>query len=665
MNAPEPLAAIERPAIDGAQYLPLNLCEAVSFNPRKRFDPAKLADLAVSVEKFGVMQPVLARPKANAKRGGVLYEIVAGERRLRACKIVAEKRNESDIAVIPAIVRNLTDFEARELATTENLQRDDLHPIEEAEGYEGLLLHPVTGGEFTPKRLQGYSVDELAARLGKSRGYVFGRLKLLALIQPAREAFFNGKLSASVALMVARMPAKVQETALPRLLDGWGGEPYTARSASEFLHKNYMLALRNAVFDIGHVGLVPKAGSCHACPKRTGANPDLFHDVKGDDICTDPACFDIKSKAHADQVLEKARARGQAVVTGAAVKKIMPHGEQSLVVTGHLNLDKPAEDLTGSRKPLRDLLGDDFKAGMLVQGDHQDQPMNVASKDDVRAALKAKGLLQSPVKSATPGKKVTAEDIKKDRKNRVSDLMHERAPAHLWKHLLASGQEGINSYGYVRSILAIDSGLYGYELAGILDLAGLHKKGTGRLSHEELHTLLIEQPEAMLANILFVCVMCDHLQHDARPDALQEFAKELDWPAAQLLQDIEAEVNSAIRDEIETLKAPLGKPVAKKSPAAKTKSTPPVPAAAQGAKPGQKTPETALAEALAKEAAPAAAKKASQKDNTAKLSASKATPKKTSAEAKQAGQKDKAAAPPTAAPRLSETAAWPFPKGGT
>lgn len=712
MNAPEHLP-LERPAIDGAQYLPINLCEAASFNPRKRFDPAKLEELANSIEKLGVMQPVLARPKPGAKRGGALYEIIAGERRLRACKLVAERRKEVDIAVIPAVVRDLTDFEARELATTENLQRDDLHPLEEAEGYEGLLLKPVTGGEFKPPRTRGYSVDELAARIGKSRGYVFGRLKLLALIPEGREAFFEGKLSASVALRVARMPAKVQEKALPQLLQGWGGEPYSDRAAADFLHRNYMLALKGAVFDIADAKLVPKAGSCHACPKRTGASPDLFDDVKSADTCTDPACFEAKAKAHGEQQLEQAREKGLQVLTGQAAKKVMPYGEYSLGQTGHVNLDKPAEELTGTRKNLRTLLGDDFKGTVLVKGDHMDQPMAVATEAEVKAALKAKGLLKPSTKSkpGQPAKALTADDIKKQRKHRVRTMMVERAPGHLWKHLQQLGGATFTVPVYMRLIRAVSYGLYEIGLADILDAAGLHKKGTGALSDDEMMALLAKQPDTTLADLLLMCLMSDHLENDTQEQDLEELADEIDWPVHKLLEDVEHEVDTAIRDEIEALKAavPKTKPAVKaaagkaaavryRDPAtlqtwsgrglqpkwlkaaleqgktladfevnrapSETASTPPIPAAAQGAKTAQKTPEQALAEAVTKEqaAAPAAKKKTSQKDKPA--APAPQAPRKASKPTKAASQKDKAASPPAEPPaaQLSGTAAWPFPK---
>src|SRR5690606_14398087 len=120
------------------------------------------------------------------------YEIIAGERRYRASKLAGR-------TTIPAIVREISDLEVLELQIIENLQREDLHPLEEAESYEALLEQH--------KADPDYSVDLIAAKLGKSRAYIYARLKLCALRPAARKAFYAGTLTASTALLLARIPA--------------------------------------------------------------------------------------------------------------------------------------------------------------------------------------------------------------------------------------------------------------------------------------------------------------------------------------------------------------------------------------------------------------------------------------------------------------------------
>ena len=158
-------------------------------NPRKTFDKDALQELTDSVKRFGVLQPILVRPLKSG------YELVAGERRFRASKA-------AKLETIPVVVRELTDVEVLEVQVIENLHRADLHPMEEAEGYE--LLHD----------RHDYTVEDLAAKVGKSKTYVYGRLKLCALTKEAREAFLEDRFSPAHAVILARLPSKVQLDAL-------------------------------------------------------------------------------------------------------------------------------------------------------------------------------------------------------------------------------------------------------------------------------------------------------------------------------------------------------------------------------------------------------------------------------------------------------------------
>ncbi len=115
-------------------------------NPRKTFDPATLAELAASIQASGVHQAVLVRPLPGDRVAetdrAVQFELVTGERRLRACSL-------ANVATIPAMIRPLTDDQVMEIQIVENLQRDDLTELEEAEGYEALMQHSHLGAEFS------------------------------------------------------------------------------------------------------------------------------------------------------------------------------------------------------------------------------------------------------------------------------------------------------------------------------------------------------------------------------------------------------------------------------------------------------------------------------------------------------------------------------------
>ena len=140
--------------------------------PRKTFDEGSIQELAQSIEQHGVLQPLLVRPLAE---GG--YQLVAGERRWRACRIAGVKE-------VPVVVKELTDTETMEIAIIENLQREDLNPIEEAEGLQALIDKC------------GFTQEEVATSVGKSRPAIANSLRLLRLPEEVRDMTKNGDISA-------------------------------------------------------------------------------------------------------------------------------------------------------------------------------------------------------------------------------------------------------------------------------------------------------------------------------------------------------------------------------------------------------------------------------------------------------------------------------------
>jgi ParB family chromosome partitioning protein len=163
--APAPAPAPGRAVL----HLPLEAVERSAQQPRKRFDEARLQELAASIREHGVVEPILVR------REGARYRIVAGERRWRAAQ-------RAGLREIPAIVREASEKEAFELALVENIQRADLNAIEEAEAYEVLA------------REHGLTQEQLAEKVGKERSTVANALRLLRLPGEVREAVRGGQL---------------------------------------------------------------------------------------------------------------------------------------------------------------------------------------------------------------------------------------------------------------------------------------------------------------------------------------------------------------------------------------------------------------------------------------------------------------------------------------
>lgn len=157
---------------EGLSVLPTDQLTPGAYQPRRQFDEEVLLELAESIEKNGVMQPIIVR--AGVAPGQ--YEIIAGERRWRAAKLAKLK-------TVPVIIRKVSNAQALELALVENIQREDLNPLEEAGGYQRLIK------EFN------YTQEKLAAEVGKSRSHVANLLRLLELPESIKKLIDEGKLS--------------------------------------------------------------------------------------------------------------------------------------------------------------------------------------------------------------------------------------------------------------------------------------------------------------------------------------------------------------------------------------------------------------------------------------------------------------------------------------
>ena len=183
MQAPDAPSA-PGAAGSGGSTLPVAFLRPGKFQPRRHFDEAALDELASSIRQHGLLQPILVRPLAGAADS---YEIIAGERRWRA----AQKASLHDV---PVIIQTLSDTQALEIALVENLQRQDLSALEEAEGYQRLI------DEF------GHSHVELGGLVGKSRSHVANMLRLLTLPEAVKAMVQAGELSAGHARALVNAP---------------------------------------------------------------------------------------------------------------------------------------------------------------------------------------------------------------------------------------------------------------------------------------------------------------------------------------------------------------------------------------------------------------------------------------------------------------------------
>ena len=337
-----------------AKQIPLGWIRESATNPRKSYDKASLEALADSIRAVGVLQPVIVRQLVVEKQLDVL-ELVAGSRRLRAAKLVG-------LNTIPARVCVLNDQQVAEIQIVENDQREDISPLERAAGYQRLI------DDF------GCSVDQVAARVGKSVSAVRAILRLRQLPKIAAKALEAGAISASVAELIAARPSAEmrEEVAKYACSAQWDGQPPTVKEVKEWIADECMVELKQAPFSQNEEGLAG-APSCVACPKRTGNARDLYPDARAD-VCTDPKCYDAKAKAYGERLQQLAKDAGRDVIAGKAAEKIFPKwGAGHLPYDSpYVELDKPcAEDK--QKRTVRELLKghlDDAEV-VIVVDEHQ------------------------------------------------------------------------------------------------------------------------------------------------------------------------------------------------------------------------------------------------------------------------------------------------------
>ena len=245
-----------------------DLIEPSNYNARKTFEPEALKELAQSISVHGLIQPITVRRK-NEK--GEHYEIICGERRFRACRML-------NLAEIPAIVREVTDEQAYDLSITENLQREDVPPMEAAEAYKRLI---------DTKR---YDIKTLALQFGKSEKTIYQTLKLCDLVKGIANLVREGKLTASAGVVISKYDKKIQAEILKDRL-GEDGQGEWCHISAHVLDRKIQSGYTN---DLSNYGFDKTA--CLKCAHNSN-NFDLFAEGGGCGKCTNKKCLQDKNMA--------------------------------------------------------------------------------------------------------------------------------------------------------------------------------------------------------------------------------------------------------------------------------------------------------------------------------------------------------------------------------
>lgn len=350
-----------------------NLVES-SLNPRTiktADDERRQAELVESIRRLGVLDRLLVRENEEGQ-----IEILAGGSRWRASKIVATEITSR--AMVPCTVygRDLPDDVAFEIAIASNDQRTDPHPLDQCDAFVRL------------RDKHGRSVDQIAARVGRSPQYVYDRLRLEQLTPAGREALIGDKITLGVALILARIGStSAQDRSLTDLVKRFpSGVPLEeARHAA----KLRLMVLASAPFDT-HDAKLTAAPACDDCPKRTDVQKHLFGDLLEDTLarCTDGDCYEEKRTSSWSQHEARARAEGKRVADEDEQKKIAPNAWGGLGA-GYERLDD--HHSLGEDKTWREALGKKLKGvEITVVRDVNGAPIDVAKRSELEAALDPK-----------------------------------------------------------------------------------------------------------------------------------------------------------------------------------------------------------------------------------------------------------------------------------
>ncbi len=259
------------------QKLPLASLVESPINPRKTFGDEALRELAQSIQAQGLLQPILVRPLVNK------YEVVCGARRFRACALAG--LTEIDCRVV-----DMSDEQVIDAQIVENLQRQDVHPLEEAACIEGLLKTKLYD-----------SPQAVADKIGRSERFVLRRLKLMDLRDELVKALQSGEVPIGWAEMASTLTMGEQAEALADFRHSWGHKGVAGLRA---WMRNRSVSLNNTLWKLDDAKLFPQAGACSVCPKNS--NNGLFPE-EGELRCLDRECFGAKKEAHFGQMIAKAR----------------------------------------------------------------------------------------------------------------------------------------------------------------------------------------------------------------------------------------------------------------------------------------------------------------------------------------------------------------------
>lgn len=296
-------------------------------NPRKKTEETGIKELADSINSQGLLSHIIVR-LIDGK-----YKIVCGERRFKACQLLGHD-------FIKAEIRELTDAEALQCALSENMNREDMHPMEEAEAFVRLIDEHA----MTP--------EDIAHKFGKSTTFVYKRIRLRDLCDRAKILFLMNVLTITHCMELIKISEKDQERILDVIIDTEEDDPnktieyvtHTPKEIRSWIKNNIEVRLNTAPFKLTDPKLIPEMGPCTSCQFRSGFNKTLFNDVLEDDICFNPECYKKKTNAHFEGVKAKFSKKGGKVAEISTERYVRPRDMPNPSVIGSAHYHIVPED---------------------------------------------------------------------------------------------------------------------------------------------------------------------------------------------------------------------------------------------------------------------------------------------------------------------------------
>lgn len=574
----------------------LDLIQESPFNPRKSYDQAALVELADTIREMGVLHPILVRPArinvTSSPEDGTIdgFEIVCGHRRFRAAKLAQER-------TIRATVSDLTDAESARLQTIENLQREDLDPIEAAEGYSEYIRH------------HGVTKDQLADHIKKSRTYVYNQLKLNSLCELGRKHVRSRALDVELAIEIARLPTEeLQLEALDLVCYGDINEPEPGelpddqgeveavepvkfmgfREGRDRIEDEIKRHLSDALFDRTVIFLVQDRPDCNSCPERAGNIPELEAAGKRADICTNPGCFDLKATAHLDRLAQEAGKDGGTVIPADESETLFLSWDNTRLGTncGYLALDTPfweienktPRDALGKKLKPKDVVHIVTKGGNVIQAVTKDTLVKykVLEAEPADDQVHKDAQDEVGVDSETPAETRTAEEIEAEhaawvRQCKIDEVVRSRGypatvqlvraaprqPGDITAILFVLLEQAQNAADNDETMSCFDDWLRDHNA----ELASEFESWCGGVAAQErrarvwawLESMSADAQATLCMELALFCCPRDRAAKDVSPDLLMIVARNYGLNQEQLQADAAEEVDAELEsaDEVD------------------------------------------------------------------------------------------------------------------